>query len=458
MIHLVLLSGGSGTRLWPLSNDTRSKQFLKVLRDDKGAPQSMVQRVFAQISRIDANVDITVATAASQATAIEQQLPNGSYELVIEPERRDTMPAIILACAHISEEPETSVDDTVIVMPIDTFAEQGYYDSVKDIDRVVRSGDFDLVLLGVAPTYPSEKYGYIVPKEDSASDPLGRLEVSRFVEKPSEEAAICLLKQNALWNCGVFAFKLGYLLSLIEKEVGALGYEDLSRSYQNLPKTSFDYGVVEKADSIAVVSYKGSWKDLGTWNTLSEEMVEPSSGNVVIDDESCDDVCVINETGLPLVVAGLSDSVVVATHDGLLVTSKERSAHIKDLVESVKESRPMYEKRKWGEYRVIDMGVYPDGRKSLTKELVVKEGQQLSYQKHESRSEVWTIVSGEGEIVLDGETEMMGPGSVVKIDAGTRHALRAKEEMHIIEVQLGGQLEEADISRSGYFWSDDIGS
>lgn len=458
MIHLVLLSGGSGTRLWPLSNDTRSKQFLKVLRDSNGIPQSMVQRVFEQISHIDIDVDITIATAASQVTAIEQQLPSGTYDLVIEPERRDTMPAIILACAHITEEPEASADDTVIVMPIDTFAEQGYYDSIKAIDHAVQTGRSNLVLLGVTPTYPSEKYGYIITGKNSESDNSGCMKVLRFVEKPTEEVAVNLLEQNALWNCGVFAFKLGYLVSLIEKEFGKVRYEDILRIYQDLPKTSFDYGVVEKEKSIAVVPYKGSWKDLGTWNTLSEEMVDSSSGNVVIDNISCDNVCVINETGLPLVVAGLSDSVVVATHDGLLVTSKERSAHIKNLVEMVKESRPMYEKRKWGEYRVIDMGVYPDGRKSLTKELVVKEGQQLSYQKHESRSEVWTIVSGEGEIVLDEKIEIINPGSVVKIEAGTRHALRAKDEMHIIEVQLGGLLEEADISRSGYFWGDDIES
>ena len=164
MIHLVLLSGGSGTRLWPLSNETRSKQFLKVLRDENEKPQSMVQRVMGQIAKVEANIDITIATGESQAFSIERQI-SGDYSLVLEPERRDTAPAIMLACAHLLYEQKASPNDTVIVMPIDTFAEQAYYDMIPCLDRVVHSGAFNLTLLGVKPTYPSEKYGYMVPYE-----------------------------------------------------------------------------------------------------------------------------------------------------------------------------------------------------------------------------------------------------------------------------------------------------
>ena len=273
------------------------------------------------------------------------------------------------------------------------------------------------------------------------------------MEKPSEEIAKDLIGQGALWNCGVFAFKLGYLSSVTRSLVDAANFDELCSRYSELPKISFDYEVVEKADSVAVVPYSGTWKDLGTWNTLTDEMAEAYSGRVVVDEETCSNIHVINETGFPLVVAGLKDSVVVATPDGVLVSDKEASANIKAQVARAAESRPMYEKRRWGEYRVIDSSVFPDGSKALTKELVVVEGRQLSYQRHMRRSEVWTVVSGQGEVVLDGEAHMLGPGSVVNVERKALHAMRALgSDLHVIEVQLGEVLVEDDIERFGDFW------
>ncbi|WP_322153654.1 sugar phosphate nucleotidyltransferase, partial [Paratractidigestivibacter sp.] len=324
MIHLVLLSGGSGTRLWPLSNSSRSKQFLKVLRDEAGNHVSMVQRVFGQIRKVPADVDITIAACASQEYSISRQV-EGAYTLVLEPERRDTAPAIMLACANLALEQKADADDTVIVMPIDTYAEQAYYDGVVKLDEAVQSGFAELVLLGVEPTYPSEKYGYIVPET-----PEGDLRrVARFTEKPNENAAKQLIAQGALWNCGVFAFKLGYLTELAAKYLPVNDFSQFRDRYSDLPKNSFDYEVVEKAGSIGVVPYSGEWMDLGTWNTLTDEMADASAGRVVIDESTCENVHVINETGFPMVVAGMKDAVVVATPDGILVSSKEASTGIK---------------------------------------------------------------------------------------------------------------------------------
>ncbi len=449
MIHAILLSGGSGTRLWPLSNEARSKQFLKVLRDASGKPQSMVQRTFAQIAAVDVDVDMTIATCASQESAIEAQLP-ASYGLVLEPERRDTAPAIMLACAHLAFEQSADAGDTVVVLPIDTFAEQAYFDKIVELDRAVQEGVADLVLLGVEPTYPSEKYGYIVPGQGEGA----ALPVARFKEKPNEAEATELLKEGALWNCGAFAFKLGYLREATNAYVEAARYADLIAQYSLLPKMSFDYEIVEKASLVAVVPYAGAWKDLGTWNTLSEEMADECAGRVVVDGATCSNVHAVNETGLPLLIAGMSDAVVVASPDGILVSSKVASARIKDQVELVKASRPMYEKRRWGEYRVLDSSFYTDGRRSLTKELVVESGRQLSYQRHTHRTEIWTVVSGQGEVVLDGEAVPVSEGSVVSIKPSQMHSVRALEELRIIEVQLGGLLEEEDIERFGCFWSE----
>lgn len=447
MIHLVLLSGGSGSRLWPLSNSSRSKQFLKVLRDAEGRHVSMVQRVFSQIRAIGTSIDVTIATCADQEFSICSQV-EGEYSLVLEPERRDTAPAIMLACAHLALEQGADSGDTVVVMPIDTYADQAYYDKVTELERIVRSEEADLVLLGVEPTYPSEKYGYIIPV--SAEGNI--LPVRSFKEKPDEATARSFIEQGGLWNCGVFAFRLGYLEALRKRYLNAATFSEIVSRYGELPKNSFDYEVVERAERVAVVPYDGRWKDLGTWNTLTEEMREPYSGRVVVDEATCSNVHAINETGLPMVVAGLSDAVVVATPDGILASGKEASAGIKAQVKEAAASRPMYERRRWGEYRVIDASVFPDGAKALTKELVVSKGKQLSYQRHRHRNEIWAIVSGHGEVVLDGLVQEVIAGTVVQVRAGQMHAVRALEELHIIEVQTGDVLIEEDIERFGCWW------
>lgn len=447
MTHVVLLSGGSGTRLWPLSNTARSKQFLKVLRDADGNHVSMVQRVFGQIDAVDADIDVTIATSASQADALAMQV-GGRYQLSVEPERRDTAPAIMLACAHLDLVQGASPDDPVIVMPIDTYADQAYYDRIPLIAERVASGASDLVLLGVEPTYPSEKYGYIIP----ASTDGDAWPVETFREKPDEATAAGYIERGGLWNCGVFGFRLGWLRGLTRGYVDAASFDEYVDRYRELPRNSFDYEVVERAESISVVPYSGTWKDLGTWNTLTEEMAEATSGAVWIDEGSTENVHAVNETGLPMVVAGLSDAVVVATPDGILVSGKEASAHVKGLVEEASYARPMYERRKWGEYRVMDEQEYADGTHTLTKELVLEPGRQLSYQRHAHRSEVWTVAAGEGEVVLDGDVIPVKVGDCVRIAPMQMHGARAITRLHIVEVQVGWPLVEEDIERFGFFW------
>jgi mannose-1-phosphate guanylyltransferase len=182
-------------------------------------------------------------------------------------------------------------------------------------------------------------------------------------------------------------------------------------------------------------------------------MAENYSGRIVVDDATCTDVHIINETGLPLVVAGMESSVVIATPDGILVSGKEESANIKEQIVLAAESRPMYEQRCWGEYRVLDSMTFPDKNKVLTKELIIKAGQQLSYQRHRHRTEVWTIVYGAGEVVLDGTVQPVSSGAVIIIEKQKMHALRAFSELHIIEVQLGDELTEEDIERFNNYWN-----
>lgn len=448
MIHIILLSGGSGSRLWPLSNDARSKQFLKVLKDEDKNKQSMVQRTFQKLDNVEIEKNIVIATCLSQKNSIEQQLNNYKYDVVFEPERRDTAPAIMLACAYLAWEKNVSQDDTVIVMPIDTYAAQQYYDGITSLDKAVQSEVADLILEGAFPTYPSEKFGYIVPDQSDSEYPK---EVIEFIEKPNTLQAELLIKKGALWNCGVFAFKLRFILDILKTFTHIDSYRLLYDFYHQLPKNSFDYEVVEKASSIAVIEYKGEWKDLGTWNTLTDEMIEPISGKV-FNDEKCINTHAINETELPMIVAGVTNAIIVATPDGILVSNKESSAHIKSLVTKASTNRPMYETRQWGEYRVINRELQNEKDYSLEKLLIIDAGKQLSYQKHFNRSEVWTVTSGRGEVVLDGETQLVTRGSVVSIQPNVKHSVRAFETLHIIEIQLGTNLVEDDIERYGFYW------
>lgn len=333
-IHIILLSGGSGTRLWPLSNGSRSKQFLKVLRDKEGNHVSMVQRTFNQIDRTLPDVDVTVATCASQERMLKLQIGTGA-NIVVEPERRDTAPAIMLACEHLLDVQGAEMDDIVVVMPIDSFVDDGYFQKVREVADAVDRGFGEIALLGVEPTYPSEKYGYIAPDSLEGSP----RKVKRFTEKPDCKIAEQLIEQGALWNCGVFAFKLTHVLNILKQYGDFTTFEDLRCRYSELPKNSFDYEVVEKAESVAVVPYAGKWKDLGTWNTLTEEMEDRESGFTVYDVDSCVNTHVVNELDIPLIVSGIENAVVIATVDGLLVCSKAKSASLKNLVARIDDAR-----------------------------------------------------------------------------------------------------------------------
>ncbi|MED3979919.1 sugar phosphate nucleotidyltransferase [Priestia megaterium] len=448
-MNLILLSGGSGKRLWPLSNDSRSKQFLKVLEDKEKHLQSMVQRVWNQISNVGLAESTVIATGKSQEDMIKSQLDNQAG-LIIEPCRRDTFPAIALAASYVYSVQKADLDEVVAILPVDPYVDDQFFTRVQDLEEVVQNSDAQLALIGVTPTYPSSKYGYIVPTAEKSNGEY-RI-VSRFTEKPSEEQAASLIEDGALWNCGVFAFKLGYVISILEEKGISTDYEELLKQYETLPKISFDYEVVEKTKDIVVLPYSGYWKDLGTWNTLTEEMATSQIGKGVISADS-ENIHLINELDIPVTVLGASNLIVAASPDGILVSDKEASPRIKELVGEF-ENRPMYEERRWGWYRVLDYTKLEEGKEVLTKRIGIDEGKNLSYQLHDYRDEVWTIIKGEGEFVLNDKIRPIKTGDVIQIQAGDKHAVRAITNLEIIEVQTGSQLIEEDIVRLFMSWEE----
>lgn len=447
-MQIVLLSGGSGKRLWPLSNNARSKQFLPLLDKEDGSMESMVQRVVRQVREADLTNNITLATNASQLDIIINQLGE-SVSVVTEPERRDTFPAIALAASYLKLAKNCPDDEVVVIMPCDPYTEAGYFETIGKMVQCVQADVAELVLMGITPTYPSEKYGYVVPETDSRNAE-GSMMVRQFTEKPNVERAKQLLSIGALWNGGVFAFRLGYMMDIVRKYIKSDSFEDTRARYCEFPKISFDYEVAEKAQSVAVVPYTGQWKDLGTWNTLTDELRRPVIGNAVMGPR-CSNTHVINELQYPIYVDGMEDTVIAASPDGIIVCRKEYSEDIKKSVDNL-TPRPMYEERRWGSYRVIDDTTYADGRHSLTKSVTINAGKNISYQVHRHRSEAWTIVEGKGIFVLDEVERKVNAGDTLVIPVNHYHALKALTSLTFIEVQTGNPLIEEDIERTEWKW------
>lgn len=429
-MNIILLSGGSGKRLWPLSNDVRSKQFIKLFKNGEDY-ESMIQRVYRQIITVDPAAKITIATSKSQASAIKNQLGN-QVSICIEPCRRDTFPAIVLAAAYLHDEIGVGSHEAVVVCPVDPYVENIYYEAVKRLHELAEEGNANLTLMGIQPTCPSQKYGYIIP-ENGENVSI----VKEFKEKPDTETAKKYLEQNALWNAGIFAFKLDYLLDKTHSMIAFDDYKDLFNKYDTLKKISFDYAVVENESNIQVLRYSGDWKDVGTWNMLAEVMPDKTKGKAILDD-TCENTNVVNELNIPIICMGCKDLIIAASGDGILISNKEQSGYIKPYVEQI-ETEIHYAEKSWGSYMVMD--IQPG---FMTVKISMKSEKQMSYHMHRYRKEVWIVVSGKGKATIDGMEQILCIGNVITIAAGCKHMVEAITDLDIIEVQIGKKISASD--------------
>ena len=430
-MNIILLSGGSGKRLWPLSNNVRSKQFIKIFRNEDQIYESMIQRMYNKICKIDKKSKITIATSKTQVSAIHNQLDE-NVGISIEPCRKDTFPAIVLATSYLHDIEKVGEDEAVVVCPVDPYVKDDYFNMLEKLGNLAERNEANLILMGIKPTYPSEKYGYIIPSSDEEIS-----SVLTFKEKPNQKMAKEYLKQNALWNGGVFAYKLKYVLDIAHQLIEFTDYYDLYSKYGDLEKISFDYAVVEKEKSIKVVKFDGEWKDLGTWNTLTEAMDEAIIGKATLSDD-CDNVHVINELDIPVLCMGLKNIVVSASPDGILVSDKEKSSYIKPYVDNLSD-KVMYAEKSWGDFKVMDVE-----KSSMTIKVTLNAGQRMNYHSHKHRDEVWVVISGEGKTVVDGMEQKVKAGDVITMPSGCRHTVMADTELKLIEVQLGKDINVHD--------------
>lgn len=445
-MKLILLSGGAGKRLWPLSNDARSKQFLRLLENNQGVFESMAQRVYRQLRNAGLDEHVLISTNATQRDSFQSQIAKDLH-IVTEPQRRDTFAAIALACSYLNSELNIDRNEPIVVLPSDQYVDDSYFDTIRLIGDRVNQSNSELVLMGITPSGPSTKYGYIIPNSEIES---GIYSVKEFKEKPTLEKAISYIQKDALWNGGVFGFKLGYVIDIIGNYLSATDYATVYENFEKLPKISFDYEVVEKTPKIEVIRYSNKWEDLGTWSSLCDELTKDNIGKA-IQTKSCVNTKVVNELNIPILCSGTQDLIVVASYDGILVSSKKDTDNLKPYIETI-ATRPLYEERRWGVYKVLDMQTFENGKSQLTKQIVLNPGASISYQRHQCRDEVWTIVDGNGKFLLDGEVKTVGVGDVLDIKSGQKHAIKADSQLTMIEVQLGTELVEADIERFEWSW------
>ena len=430
-MNIVLLSGGSGKRLWPLSNDIRSKQFIKIFKQKDGSYESMVQRVYRQIKKVDIDATITIATSKTQVSAITNQLGD-DVGISVEPCRKDTFPAIALATVYLVDVKKVDPEESVVICPVDPYVEDDYFEALKELSNQADKGEANLVLMGIEPTYPSEKYGYIIPETGDQT-----AIVKTFKEKPSEAVAREYISQGALWNGGVFAYKLKYVMNVAHQLIDFTDYYDLFKKYDTLTKISFDYAVVEKEEKIQVQRFSGEWKDLGTWNTLTEATEEKVIGRGVLN-ETCENVHIINEMDVPILGMGLHDVIISASPEGILVSDKEQSSYIKPFVDRF-EQQIMFAEKSWGNFKVIDVE-----EQSLTIKVTLNPGHSMNYHSHKNRDEVWVVIQGTGKTIINGKEQFVHVGDVLTMLAGCRHTVIAQTELKMIEVQIGNDISVDD--------------
>ncbi|UQZ83887.1 Alginate biosynthesis protein AlgA [Paenibacillus konkukensis] len=431
---MILLSGGSGVRLWPLSNEQRSKQFLPLFKDERARPVSMLQRVWKQLERRGMRRSAVIAASAGQCHLLREQLGEEA-ELVLEPSKRDTFPAIALSVSYLHSVRGVPRDEYVAVMPVDGQVTDSFYDALDKLPAALERTGAQVALMGVRPAFPSEKYGYLIP--DRCEGDV--FTVRQFYEKPSADRAARYIELGGLWNCGVFCFRVGFLLDKLNELGLPSSYERLLSQYDGLECRSFDYAVLEKERSLAGVMYDGPWKDLGTWSTLTEEMSGPVTGEGFIAD-GCRNVHIVNELKMPILVLGLSDVVVAASDEGILVAHKEESAQLKHAWHQMMEGKqPKRGESVRVQRQLLDQSAFADGSVVTTSKLRLETGEQMEVEAlaeaDKGRKTIsLTVLQGLLGLTVNGEEAASSPGMQITLEHGDRARLRALAPAELIEI------------------------
>lgn len=451
----IILAGGSGSRLWPLSRELYPKQLLNLISD-----KSLLQSTFERLTNCMQKDEILSITNTKHSANVRMQLAQQTEnpKVLSEPVSKNTAPAIALATKYIMQ--ETGEDPVILVVPSDHLIQdkEHFLSTVKKGEKLAEEGY--IVTFGIKPNYPETGYGYI-----NTLKPLDiGFKVKEFVEKPNLETAEKYLKAGTYyWNSGIFMFKASTMIAEIEKnapEIANIAQNvDFTKSsdipfveFDKMPSISIDYAVMEKSDKIALVALESDWNDLGSWQSIYDVSKKDENNNVFIGhviDEGSKNSFVYASSKLVTTI-GLEDTVIVETEDAILACKKDRTQDVKHIYETLKKQnddthlihKTVY--RPWGYYTVIAQG---DG--FLSKIIHVNSGQKLSVQSHNHRSEHWVVLTGTAKVVLEANERILSPGHSVDIPVKAIHSLQNpyKEALEIIEVQKGDIIAEDDIIR-----------
>lgn len=435
-MKIVLLSGGSGKRLWPLSNEIRSKVFLKLLPKDDGGQESMIQRICRQLDEAGA-LSSTYIVAHEDQIGILQRHVGDQIPIIREPHKKGTFTAVALAVSYLHSVLRIDPEETLAFLPVDAFVEADFFRLLLQLPDVLTQSRADLALLGAAPCYPSSQYGYIVPHKHNNS---AYAPVAKFVEKPDARLAARLIDRRALWNCGVFGFTLKYMLTYANHIGLPSRFDTLLQQYEDLPERSFDTEVAEKTSRAVVIPYRGTWRDLGSWRTLTKQMRSRIVGPGAISGQSAD-THLVNELDCPVQVIDVAGVIVAASPDGILVANKQSADFIKDRVRFL-ANKPMHEEQLWGTSRILDRTPEFQGKDATTRKLIVSPGKQTSCQRHRNHSKLWIVLSGSGWYVLEDKLFPIQTGGFVQIPRMAKHALMADTPMTLLEIQIGSSSAE----------------
>jgi mannose-1-phosphate guanylyltransferase/mannose-6-phosphate isomerase len=462
----VLLCGGSGTRLWPLSRADMPKQ-LQALAHEETMLQATALRVHVKCNGLTFRPPVLVAGEAHRFLVAEQLLHVGIQpeQVILEPEGRNTAPAVALAALwHTSR---GNPDALLLVMPSDHLIgnEEAFRAAVAAAAPAAQAGR--LVTFGISPTEAATGYGYIEGDAASAGTPVRP--VRRFVEKPDAETAAAYVEAGLFWNAGIFLLKASTYLealrqhatevaagveaAMVEAQLEGLFLRPGATQFAAVPSISIDYAVMERADCVSVVPVDMGWSDVGSWDALWRVTTPDVNGNVVRGAGTlvqCHDSLVRNDGGPFVAALGLENMIVVATADAVLIAPRHMAEEIRKVVnrieaEGLELTRTSHDvRRPWGSYRRLGQG---EGWQ--VKRIAVKPGGRLSLQKHAQRAETWVVASGLADVTIDSRTMRLGPGESAFIPVGAVHRLEnpGPEPLELIEVQQGGYLGEDDIVR-----------
>lgn len=437
----IILAGGVGTRLWPLSREYYPKQFIQL------DGHSLFQQTYERSLLLSSPQDIWVVTSEIHKYLAKHQIEELGYtiddrHLLIEPAGKNTLPAIAWAMQRIRMEG----GGTAVVFPSDHILGTEATEQIRAAGPLAQDR---LVTFGIKPSSPHTGYGYIRPGKSLP----GGFAVEEFKEKPDEKTAAGYVKKGYLWNSGIFLLSTGCFFAELKKYQPALAAAfagDADPDYPDLPSISIDYGLLEHSKKVAVVPLEAEWSDLGTFRALYDHELHDSKGNVGTAEFIASEGNFVHAPNKHVGLIGVDGLVVVDTADALLVCDNRETERVKELVGRYNaEGNPVTRlhrqvHRPWGSYTVLE-----EGGPYKIKRVTVKPGERLSLQLHHHRSEHWVVVRGTAEVELDGETRLLHKGESTFVNAGVLHRLKNPGviPLDVIEVQLGEYLEEDDIVR-----------